>query len=108
MFDIFNSKNFLTKKYTRNRCLAPLRQIILKCLDSCEIYLKILEHTGKKIVDTKNKVGFLGSIINIHSIKYCTTIWLQRGMIILKYFSVLFEAGEVLLIIRHRDNSRLQ
>nr|CAI5845171.1 unnamed protein product [Callosobruchus analis] len=69
MFDIFNSRNLNTKKEYEKPLSVFTEETYFQFLEETEIYIKNLKYAGKPIIETQRKVGFMGLLINIKSIK---------------------------------------
>jgi DNA transposase THAP9 len=69
VFDIFNTKN-LNSKYYKHPLEPGNAEIIFEKLDTIEEYIRrIDDKNGRLVFLTKIKTGFLGILINIHSLR---------------------------------------
>lgn len=69
LFDVFNSRNRMTKKpYDKPLSLATEAEYF-NFLDDCVEYIKSLKLGDTKVIFSRRKVGFLGFIISISSLK---------------------------------------
>ncbi|VEN64055.1 unnamed protein product [Callosobruchus maculatus] len=68
-FDIFNSRNVLTKKPFEKPLSAKNHTLYYQYLDECVKYIKQLKIFGKPVLESPKRTGFLGFIISITSLK---------------------------------------